>query len=136
MMPEITIHQNKNLLDLDMIHNFLSTAYWSIGRSKSEVQTTIENSLCFGVYLDTKQIGFARVVSDQIVFAYVMDVFILPEYRDRGYGHILVDFMLNAPELKHVQKWLLATSNAHELYAQFGFKAISNPGKLMAKGTF
>ncbi len=135
-MEKITINQDKQSLDLDTIAGFLSTAYWSEGRTRSMIKTTIDNSICFGMYADGKQIGFARVVSDHVVFAYLMDVFILPEYRGNGYGYKLMDHIINKSELKAVQNWMLATSDAHELYKKFGFKSLPNPHKIMSKHQF
>lgn len=133
IMTEITISQDKQKLDFDVIYTFLSAAYWSEGRSRSMVRTTIKNSICFGVYSGNNQIGFARVVSDESVFAYLMDVFILSDYQGKGYGTKLMAHILNDPKLKSVQNWLLATSDAHGLYEKFGFKALPNPNKLMRK---
>ena len=135
-MSNIIISQDKEKLDLEVIYCFLSTAYWSKDRSKSMIRKTIESSICFGVYRDGKQVGFARVVSDHSVFAYIMDVFILPEYQGRGYGSTLMKYILNDPELKPVQNWLLATSNAQKLYQKFGFKTLPNPQNMMRKVSF
>ena len=132
-MSDILISQDKSKLNLDVIFGFLQTAYWSIGRTRTMVKETIENSICFGVYKDDKQIGFARIISDNVVFAYLMDVFILPEHRGNGYGCAMLDHILNSPDLKHVQKWLLATSDAHGLYKKFGFNQLKHPEKLMGK---
>ena len=106
--------------------------YWAKGRTLNEVQTTIDHCLCYGVYLESKQIGFARVLTDYAVFAYLMDVFILPEYRDRGYSKELMRVMVNNPELKTC-KWMLKTSDAHGLYEQFGFYNTTNPEKIMER---
>lgn len=130
-MAKITICKDKQKLDIDMIFDFLSSAYWSKGRTKSMIKTTIENSHCFGVYQEEKQIGFARVVSDSIVFGYIMDVFILSEYRGEGHGVTLMDYILNDSELNAVQNWMLATSDAHGLYEKFGFKALVDSSKVM-----
>ncbi len=135
-MAEITISQDKQKLDIDMVFDFLSTAYWSKGRTKSMINTTIKNSICFGVYYENAQIGFARVITDKVVFAYIMDLFILSAYRGNGYGYTLTDHILNVQELKNVQKWLLATSDAHGLYEKFGFKILPDPDKMMKKISF
>jgi len=115
-MAELRISQDKELLDLDLIVDFLSTAYWSKGRTRSMIKTTIEHSICFGMYLEDRQIGFARTVTDHVVFAYLMDVFILSEYRGNGYGSQLMDHIINNSELNGIQNWMLATSDAHGLY--------------------
>jgi len=130
---EIEIDQDKERLDINMISKFLSTAYWSKGRTKSMIRKSIEYSTCFGVYHQSRQIGFARVVSDKVVYAYLMDVFILPEYRKRGFGIELIGHILNNPQLKDVQNWMLGTSNAHRLYEKFGFQVHPDPEKIMTR---
>lgn len=82
----IQFSTDKSKLQIDIIHRFLTETYWAKGRTVDEVETTIDNSLCFGVYLNDEQIGFARVVTDYTVFVYLMDVFILPQYRNNGYS--------------------------------------------------
>ncbi|MBF7092340.1 GNAT family N-acetyltransferase [Flavobacterium sp. ALJ2] len=129
----ITVSTDKNKLDVPFIQHFLKDIYWAAGRTIEEVQTTIDNSFCFGIFLDDKQIGFARVITDYVVFAYVMDVFITEEYRGKGYSSILIERMINEPALKDVKIWRLATSDAHFLYRKFGFTALNNPEKMMEK---
>ena len=119
---EFTISTDKNLLQIDVIHNFLKTSYWANNRSKEKTIKAIENSICFGVYENEKQIGFARVVSDCAVIAYVADVFILEEYRGKGLSKWLLKTILEHPELQNLRRWILATKDAHGLYAQFGFQ--------------
>jgi len=99
----IEISLEKSRLEVDMIHHFLKTSYWAKGRTIEEVQSSIENSLCFGVYKDKKQIGFARIVTDYIVFAYLMDLFILPEYRVNGYSKQLMKVIVEEPKLQNVK---------------------------------
>ncbi len=130
-MSDILVSTDKNKLDLKVIHGFLTTSYWATGRTEEQVQTTIDNSLCFGVYVDGKQIGFARVLSDGVAFAYLMDVFILEAYRGKGYSKALLKEIFSHPKLVHVQKWLLGTTDAHALYRQFGFTELSHPERLM-----
>jgi N-acetylglutamate synthase-like GNAT family acetyltransferase len=89
--------------------------------------------MCFGVYLHEKQIGFARLVSDYAVFAYLMDVFIIDEQKGKGYGSELLDYILNSPELRRVENWKLATLNAHEFYSQKGFNVLKRPESIMEK---
>jgi len=129
----ITISTDKSQLDVPFIQNFLKDIYWAAGRTIEEVQTTIDASFCFGIYLDGKQIGFARVVTDYVVFAYLMDVFIDENHRGKGYSSILIDAMMNEPQLQEVKIWRLATSDAHFLYEKFGFKALAHPEKMMEK---
>lgn len=129
----ITISTDKSKLQVDMIHQFLTNSYWAKGRSLEQVKTTIENSMCFGVYKDTIQIGFGRVATDYAVFAYLMDIFVLPAHRGNGYSKQLMDAIVNAKELKECKAWLLKTSDAHELYQQFGFTALKNPTIVMER---
>jgi len=129
----ITISTDKTKLDVSFIQDFLKDIYWAKGRTIDEVQTTIDSSFCFGIYLNDAQIGFARVVTDYVVFAYLMDVFIAEEHRGKGYSSILIDTMMNEPVLKNIKIWRLATSDAHFLYKKFGFKALAHPEKMMEK---
>lgn len=129
----ITISTDKNKLDVPFIQDFLKDIYWATGRTIEEVQTTIYNSFCFGIYLNEAQIGFARVITDYVVFAYVMDVFIIEEHRGKGYASLLISAMMDEPALKEVKIWRLATSDAHFLYEKFGFTALAHPEKMMEK---
>ena len=129
----IVVSTDKSKLDVPFIQNFLKDIYWAAGRTIEEVQTTIDASFCFGIYLDGEQIGFARVVTDYVVFAYLMDVFIDEKHRRKGYSSILIDAMMKEPELRQVKIWRLATSDAHFLYEKFGFKPLATPGKMMEK---
>jgi GNAT superfamily N-acetyltransferase len=114
-----------------MIYDFLSQSYWAAGRPFTIVKKAIENSLCFGIYCNKKQIGFARVVTDYSTFAYLADVFILEEYRGKGYSKKLLKTIVEYPELQSIKRWILATNDAHNLYAKFGFKSLKNPEKFM-----
>ena len=129
----ISVSTDKTKLDVSFIQDFLKDIYWAAGRTIDEVQTTIDSSFCFGIYLNDVQIGFARVVTDYIVFAYLMDVFIAEEHRGNGYSSILIGAMMNEPVLKNIKIWRLATSDAHFLYEKFGFKALAHPEKMMEK---
>jgi GNAT superfamily N-acetyltransferase len=130
---KITISTDKSKLDVPFIQNFLKDVYWAAGRTMEEVQTTIDSSFCFGIYLDDNQIGFCRVITDYVVFAYVMDVFIDEKYRGKGYSSILINAMMTEPKLHEVKIWRLATSDAHFLYEKFGFKSLAHPEKMMEK---
>ena len=129
----ISVSTEKSKLDVPFIQNFLKDIYWAAGRTIEEVQTTIDASFCFGIYLDDEQIGFARVVTDYIVFAYLMDVFIDEKYRGKGYSSILIEAMMKEPQLQQVKIWRLATSDAHFLYEKFGFTTLAHPEKMMEK---
>lgn len=129
----IAVSTDKTKLNVPFIQDFLKDIYWAAGRTMEEVQITIDASFCFGIYLDGKQVGFARVVTDYAVFAYLMDVFITPEHRGKGYSSILIKAMMEEPELKQVKIWRLATSDAHFLYEKFGFAPLAHPEKMMEK---
>ena len=129
----IEISSDKSKLDISFIHNFLKETYWAKGRTIEEVSITIENSFCLGIYLNNEQIGFCRVVTDYVVFAYLMDVFILEKHRGKGYSSLLMDALMNNEQLKNISIWRLATSDAHFLYQKFGFNQLANPEKLMEK---
>ncbi|GAA4913993.1 GNAT family N-acetyltransferase [Mucilaginibacter defluvii] len=123
---------NKNLIDIKAVHNYLSTeSYWAKGMPYAKLQTAIENSMCFGVYINNTQAGFARVVTDKATFAYLCDVFILPQHRGIGLSKWLVQSILNHADLQGLRRWSLATADAHGLYEQFGFSVLTNPERWM-----
>ena len=126
------VSTDKSKLDLNVITNFLNQSYWAKGRSQDTIERSIANSLCFGVYSDEKEhVGFARVVSDFAVFAWVMDLFIIEEYRKKGLSKLLLTEIMAHPQLQNLQRWGLGTADAHGLYEQFGFKKLSKPEILM-----
>lgn len=129
----ITISTDKSKLNVPFIQNFLKDIYWAAGRTIDEVQATIDASFCFGIYLDEEQIGFARVVTDYVVFAYLMDVFIDANHRGKGYSSLLIEAMMKEPQLQQVKIWRLATLDAHFLYKKFGFTSLAHPEKMMEK---
>ena len=129
----IEISKDKSRLDIKMIHEFLTETYWAKGRTVDQVKTSIEHCLCYGVYLENKQIGFARIATDYVVFAYLMDVFILPEHRSKGYSKQLMTIINEAPSLQSCKVWMLKTSDAHKLYSQFGYTELKHPEKVMER---
>lgn len=130
---KITVSSDKNKLDIVLIHDFLTNSYWASGRTIEQVKKSIENTFCFGIYYNEEQIGFARVLIDKVVFAYLMDVFIIEPYRGKGYSKILLNEILGHPELAEIGKWFLATRDAHNLYKQFQFVEISKPERFMER---
>jgi GNAT superfamily N-acetyltransferase len=132
----ISVSTDKNKLEVSFIQHFLKDIYWAAGRTVEEVQTTIDNSFCFGIYLDEHQIGFARVITDYVVFAYVMDVFITENHRGKGYSSVLIDAMMKESKLQQVKIWRLATADAHFLYKKFGFTSLAYPERMMEKKAF
>lgn len=129
------ISTDKTRLDVSAIHHFLSKqAYWALNRPIEMVKTAIENSICFGVYDGDKQIGFARVVTDYATFAWLCDVFIIPEFRSQGLGKWLVECIVTYPELASLRRIVLATRDAHELYRKYGnFTSLRTPERWMEK---
>ena len=132
MDAEFEVSTDPARLDIGLIHGYLQTAYWASGRRRGVVERSIRNSLCFGVYREGRQVAFARVVSDRAVFAYLMDVFVIPEFRGRGIAKWLMQSVLGHPELQNLRIFLLATRDAHGLYAQFGFRPLVSPERWMA----
>ncbi len=128
MERDFYVSTDKNKLDVELIHHFLNNdSYWAKGRSMETVRKSIDNSLCFGVFEEAAQIGFARVVTDYSVFAWIMDVFILNNYRKNGLGRKLMDAIMSHPALQNLQRWGLATDDAHGLYEKYGFIIIQKP---------
>nr|WP_294895510.1 GNAT family N-acetyltransferase [uncultured Pedobacter sp.] len=127
-----SISTDKALLDLSYIYEFLTQqSYWAKNLPFDKFKIAIENSHCFGVYHYEKQIGFARVISDNSTFAYLADVFIDATYRKQSLSKWLLQTILNYPDFKDLRRWLLATADAQGLYQQFGFKSLNQPERFM-----
>ncbi len=132
LKDRFNISTDKGKLDLDAIHDFLSTkAYWCLNIPKDKVQTAITNSLCFGVYENQKQIGFARVITDFSTVAYLGDVYILEAYRGLGLSKWLLETIMSNHDLQGLRRWILLTGDAHELYRKFGWTDIADASKWM-----
>ncbi|WP_130733952.1 GNAT family N-acetyltransferase [Flavobacterium sp. J27] len=126
------ISTDKEMLDIEAIHDFLSTkAYWSLHIPKETVIKSIENALCFGVYYEHKQIGFARIITDYATIAYLGDVYIVEAYRGNGLSKWLLETVMNHPELQGLRRWILLTGDAHGLYRQYGWTDIVDATKWM-----
>ena len=124
----------RSRLDLDAIHDFLSKeSYWAQNRTRTQTQKAIDNSICFGVYYGDRQVGFARVVSDQATFAYVGDVYIIEEFRGKGLSKWLMQVIVEHPDLQGLRRWVLATRDAHGLYKQFEFDELRHPTRWMER---
>ncbi len=137
MIPEQTrngylISTDKSKLNIEMIHQYLcNESYWAKGIPEATVRKSIEGSVCFAVYFHNEQVGFARVITDNATFAYLADVFILPEHRGKGLSKWMMQVISTHPGLQGLRRWMLATKDAHGLYAQFGFTVINNNGRFM-----
>ena len=130
---QYTISTNRERLDLNVIHDFLTQSYWAAGVPVEIVKRAIENSLPFGLYDNDRQIGFARVITDYATFAYLADVFVLEDARGAGLGKWLVAVIDSHPELKGLRRWMLATQDAHGLYRTVGFESLKQPDRWMEK---
>lgn len=129
------ISTDKSLLDIEVIHHYLNEdSYWAKGRSKETIKRSIQHSLCFGIYDHThQQVGFARVVSDYAVFAWLLDVFVLENHQGKGLGKQLIHAIITHQDLQGLKRWGLGTKDAHGLYEKFGFKPLSEPDKMMER---
>jgi GNAT superfamily N-acetyltransferase len=126
------VSTNKTRLNAAAIHAYL-TPYWSPGISKAIVEKAIAGSLCFGLFSEQgDQVGFARAITDGATFAYLADVYVLEEHRGKGLGKWIVETILAHPSLQGLRRILLATRDAHELYAPFGFKPLATPESFMS----
>ncbi len=128
------ISTDRSRLNVELIHGFLSEAtYWAKGRARDVVQRSIDNSLPFGIYKANDLVGFARVVTDYATFAWIADVFVLPEHRGLGLSKWMMEVILSHPELQGFRRWVLATKDAHSLYARFGFIPLHRPERWMER---
>jgi GNAT superfamily N-acetyltransferase len=120
-------------LDLRAVHAYLTRSYWSPQIPLEIVERAARNSLCFGVYESTSgaQVGFTRVVTDYATFAYLCDVYVLEEHRGRGLSKWMMRVVMSHPALAGARRAMLATRDAHGLYAQFGFVVAGKAGNLM-----
>ena len=131
---EFTVSTSRERLQIDVIHKYLSEeSYWARERTRGQTETAIRNSLPFGVYTGENQIGFARVVTDYATFAYLGDVFVLPEYQGRGLSKFLMEKIVEHPDLQNLRRWILATRDAHGLYEKYDFSALRYPERWMEK---
>jgi N-acetylglutamate synthase-like GNAT family acetyltransferase len=132
VVQEFKISTDNNDLDLEVIYEFISHSYWAADIPKATLEKAISNSFCFGVYdASGHQVGFARLITDKATFAYLADVFIIESQRGRGLSKWLVETIVTHPELQGLRRMILATRDAHGLYAQYGFKPVENPEVLM-----
>jgi len=126
-----SITTDESKIDISYVHRILSNSYWSENIPFEIVQRSIKGSLCFAVFFQQKQIGFARVISDEATFAYLADVFIDPDFQGRGLSKWLMKTIMEYPSLQGLRRILLATRDAHGLYRQFGFTPLTSPDRWM-----
>jgi N-acetylglutamate synthase-like GNAT family acetyltransferase len=134
IVGEYVISTDATRLDIDLIQRFLANeSYWARGIPRRVLEKAVRHSLCFGIYADHAQVGFARVVTDYATYGYIMDVFVLPEHRGRGLSKRLMQCIMTHPDLQGFRRWQLGTLDAHGLYAQFGFTAPAHPERFMER---
>ena len=131
-MKGIKVTTDPDDLDIELVHSFVSNSYWAKGIPLQTLQKSIANSLVFGVYNESnEQVGFARVITDRATFAYLGDVFVIESYRGKGVSKLLMEAVCSHSDLQGLRRFMLATSDAHGLYSQFGFQSVENPDILM-----
>ncbi len=131
---EFSITTDNNKISLDVVHEFLANeSFWAKNISRHVVERSIEHSLCFGLFKNDEQIGYARVITDRATIAYLSDVFVLAAHRGQGHSRWLMECLVSHPDLQGLRRWVLLTSDAHGLYEKFGFTAIDSPEKWMQK---
>ena len=130
-MSAYEISCDKSRFNIGAIHGFLAQSYWSPGVPRTVIERAIENALCFGLLLEGEQIGFARVITDKATFAYLADVYVLPEHRGKGLSLRLMEQIIRHPDLQGLRRMLLVTRDAHSLYEKFGFKLLAAPERMM-----
>jgi GNAT superfamily N-acetyltransferase len=118
-------------MDVDAIHAYLARAYWCVGIPRETVERALHHSLCFGLFDGAAQVGFARLVTDHVTFAYLCDVYVLESHRGRGLGKWLIECVMAHPCMSGLRRIMLVTNDAHELYRRFGFVEATDPQKLM-----
>jgi len=132
--PGYTVTTDVDSFDFEVIHRYLSeVAYWSLGVPRATVERATRNSLAFGLFEADHQIGFARLITDLTTFAYLSDVFVLPDYQGKGLGTWFMECVFAHPELEGMRRLMLVTGDAQKLYEKFGFTALANPEQVMEK---
>src|SRR5881394_1940248 len=128
---QFSVSANRERIDVDAVHAFLTRCFWARGISKELVAKSIRHSLCFGVFDEARQVSFARVVTDNSTYAYLCDVYVLEEYRGQGLGKWMMEFVMGHPDLQGLRRFQLVTRDAHSLYRRFGFREPADPERYM-----
>jgi GNAT superfamily N-acetyltransferase len=131
-LSEYEISTDRGRLNFEVIYDFLSNSYWAKNIPREVVERSIANALCFGIFREGRQVGFARVISDFATFAYLADVFVVLEERGKGVSKQLMETILEHPDLQGLRRFMLATLDAHGLYVQFGFEPLDHPERYMS----
>ncbi|HPL62518.1 MAG TPA: GNAT family N-acetyltransferase [Syntrophales bacterium] len=132
ILHDFKISTEKDLLSVKEIHEFLTRNHGAVSRAAEEIEKSIENSLCFGMYCNGRQVGFARVISDFTTVYFLSDFFIMEEFRGKGLGKWMLECITGYSELKNLIGFL-ATRNAHGLYRKYGFRSLRDPRIMMLK---
>ena len=127
----IVASDDRDRIDLNALHAFLKTSYWAEDIPKPVVENAVRNSLVIGLYDGDDMIGFARAVTDYATFAYVGDVYVLERWRGRGLGLWVTQCLTDHPRMQGLRRWMLATKDAHGVYAKLGFEPLADPSSLM-----
>lgn len=130
-MPTLEISTDPARMDVAAIHAFLRETYWSPGIPLETVRRAVAHSVCVGAFADGAQVGFARVVTDCATFAYLADVYVLPEHRGQGLSRRMLEALFALPQLQGLRRMMLATRDAHGLYAKMGFTPLAKPDRFM-----
>ena len=134
MEQPYNITTNKSKINLQFVHQYLSNeSYWAKNISMALVKTSIENSVCFSIFCEDEQVGFARVITDKATFGYIADLFITESHRGKGLSKWLMQTILDHKEFEGFRGWMLGTKDAHGLYEQFGFKLTNDTTRIMRK---
>lgn len=133
MIENYRISTNKNDMNIKSIHSYLTSSYWASGVNVKTIQLAIDNSLCFGIFQQKEQVGFARLITDCATFAYLADVYILEKHRGKGLSKWMLKEIIEHPQLQGLRRIVLATRDAHSLYQKFGFTKLSNPEIFMER---
>jgi len=132
-MSDYRLSDDPAEIDLDVVHGFLAASYWSPNIPRETVERAIAGSHVVGAYSDAGQIGFARVVTDHATFAYLADVFVLPEQRGKGVATAMVRYLQDRPRLQGLRRWLLITRDAQPVYAGLGWTPITGAERFMER---
>ena len=131
-MQDFNVSTDPNKVDLEVVFEFVSDSYWAKGIPRKTLVKAVQNSLVFGVYENNRNmVGFARIVTDKATFAYLGDVFVLPAFQGKGLAKLLMQSIVSHPEIQGLRRFMLATRDAHSLYAKFGFQTVENSEMLM-----
>lgn len=130
---DIYFSSKREDMDFDTVYSFIKSSYWGALRTKEEQKTAMDSTMNFGLFHNKKQIAYARVMTDKVFFAYLLDVLVIKAHQRHGHSKLLMEKILSFPDLIKIDKWMLATKDAHGLYERFGFTDIKSPEKLMEK---